>query len=80
MRFLNIFSAQPAMGYLMGTNFTLWWLFKEGICQDLMADFAAIFPPNPCNLGLECSIWTFSVINKICALGSCLKRVPNKAF
>ena len=60
------------MGYLMGTeilwfgpNLTLWWLFKVGNRPALWKDFAAIFPSNSCNLGLECTFWTFSVLKII---------------
>ena len=63
---MDIFSAQNeclAIGYLMdterfgfGPNLNKLQLFKEGTCQALMDNFAAIFPSNPCNLGLEALI------------------------
>ena len=67
MDFLDIFSAYYdclVIGYLTGKEtfgfwliLTLWWLLKEVTCQSLMADL--------CNLGLEQSFWTFSVLKMI---------------
>ena len=51
--------------FWLGPSLTLWWLFKVGNRQALMDDFAAIFPWNPCNLGLEWTFWTFSVLKII---------------
>ena len=60
------------MGYLMGKeifwfgpSLTLRWPFKMGNCQTLMDNFASTFSSNPCNLGLEWTFWTFSVLKII---------------